>query len=361
MTFILAALLFSADAAPKAYRTPGIPETVTLENGLVKFTFVPSLNGMVSAWEYLPQKRSFIPPLRYRVVKTDLLPDQVFASPDGFRCRFWGGNTRIFDGMQIKKLSASPSEGSQLVLETPSCGGVEVAQKNQMRLLPDSTILEGVVRMTNGQQKTFSCSLWFNSLFYMSDVFEPVIVPVRSQTGNIGNFGITPARKSGILEEAHKGNRNMYFAALRPWLARKVPGKRGIIVLQIEDPDMENLVLYTHKDGNLHTMEIIASPEKLAPGKSCSRKFRLICFPSLAGLREIRDSYGINIAKGALEIESALPVKQTEWIINGKRYKIPALKPGMLHKIKLGPALREPLKIKTGKTQFLLPEFLGGL
>ena len=100
-------LLFSAvllagtlAAENRAYRTSGAPDTVTLDNGLVKISFAPELNGSLIKWEYQPQKRSIIRPLNYRVEKVDLLPPRVFASRDGFRCRVWESNRKITDAMQ---------------------------------------------------------------------------------------------------------------------------------------------------------------------------------------------------------------------------------------------------------------------
>ena len=125
---MFAALIFSAATAEnRVNRTVGIPETVTMDNGIVKMTLVPELNGTITAWEYLPQKRSLIRPLRYSVEKVDLLPDQVFASLDGFRCRVWESNRKITDAMQVKSLTATPDDGCKLTMFAPITGGMELA------------------------------------------------------------------------------------------------------------------------------------------------------------------------------------------------------------------------------------------
>ena len=82
--FILLSALGADGAEARVSRNPGTPETVTLENGLLKITFAPSLQGSLCGWAYLPQKRSIIRPLQYRVEKVDLLPDRIIVSQDGF-------------------------------------------------------------------------------------------------------------------------------------------------------------------------------------------------------------------------------------------------------------------------------------
>ena len=103
LLYIFPVLILTAAAVENhVYRTSGAPDTVTLDNGLLKISFAPELNGSLIKWEYQPQKRSIIRPLNYRVEKVDLLPPRVFASRDGFRCRVWESNRKITDAMQIK-------------------------------------------------------------------------------------------------------------------------------------------------------------------------------------------------------------------------------------------------------------------
>lgn len=355
MLFLILALIFNAFAGNRAYHEPGQPEKVILENGLLKISFVPELNGRICGFEYLPQKRAMIPPLRYRVEKVDLLPDQIFSSMEGFHCRVWGGNARIIDRFKIEKLCSSTAEGCFLTMTTPLTGGLELGMIQQMQLLPDSTVLTGVIRMTNHQKVSVSHSLWLSCVFTMSDRPWPVLVPARSRVLRIGKFGMTPVAEDGVFAELHEGNRNMYFAALRPWMAGKAPGKPGIAVLQTDDPESEKMILYTHKSENLHTMEIISSPVKLAAGKNCQRKFKLLYFPSLTSLRDVCGFYGIDVKENCLEIESAVPAAGSVWIINGQKHRIPPLKPGKLHRTAPVSFPGKPLKIEISGKVFILP------
>ena len=353
--FFIIAFIFSSLAGSKVICAPGKPGKVILDNGLLKISFVPELNGMICGFEYLPQKRSMIRPLHYRVEKVDLLPDQIFSSPYGFHCRVWGGNTRIIDKMQLKKLTSSAAGGCLLTMSSPLTGGLELGTNRQLQLLPGSTVLTGVIRMTNLQKHTVEHSLWFSCVFSMSRKAAPVLVPVRSSVQRIGKFGVTQVSADGILSELHEGNRNMFFAALRPWLAGKAPDKPGVIVLKTDDPALEKMILYTHKSEDLHTMEIISSPAVLAAGKTCERKFMLLYFPSLNSLRDVCGFYGIDVKDGALEIESAVPAVGTVWNINGKEYRIPPLKPGQVHRISSICLPGKPLKIRISQKEFTLP------
>ena len=325
---LTAILVCAVSAGAGVSRVPGTPETVVLDNGLLKITLVPELNGTVCGWEYLPQKRPFIRPLKYRVEKVDLLPDRIFTSQDGFRCRIWGIKHKFIDPMRVEKLEAGPDGGCMLTMTAPQTCGQELALVCRMRLLPDSTVLTGSFEVTNRQKATVSCSLWFNCVLFMSDRPEPVLVPVRSGVERIGKLGMTPAGKDGVLTELHEGSRNMYFAALRPWVAKAAADRPGVAVLKVDDPASEKLVLYTHKSDGLHTMEILSSPEKIRVGKTLIRKFELLYFPSLSSLRDVCGRFGIDVKDGALEIEAACPAAGSVWKINGKEYDIPALGPG---------------------------------
>ena len=53
-------------------------------------------------------------------------------------------------------------------MTTPLTGGLELGMIQQMRLLPDSTVLTGVIRMTNHQKVSVSHSLWLSCVFTMS-------------------------------------------------------------------------------------------------------------------------------------------------------------------------------------------------
>lgn len=355
LLLIFPALIFSAAAENRVYRTPGAPDTVTLDNGLLKLSFAPALNGSLIKWEYLPQKRAIVRPLKYRVEKVDLLPTRVFASLDGFRCRVWESNRKITDAMQVKSLTASPQEGCKLVLYAPITGGLELALTEELQLLPDSTVLNGDILLTNCQGISGNYSLWFNAVFALSDKVDPVLVPVRSKIQRIGKLGMVEVETDGILSELHEGNRNMYFAALKPWIAKAAVGVPGVAVLKIDEPQTEKTILYTHKSAMLHTMEILAPAKKLNAEESFRRKFQILFFPTLTAVREICGYYGVDFKNGALEIESAIPAGETTWTINGEAYTIPALEPGKLHKIALPGVSGKGLKICVNGKEFTLP------
>ena len=354
------ALLVSGTVAAecRVYSAVGTPDTVTLDNGLLKISFAPKLNGSLIKWEYLSQKRSIVRPLRYRVEKVDLLPDRVFASLDGFRCRVWESNRKITDAMQVKSLTATPEEGCKLTMFAPITGGMELALTQNLHLKPGSTVLEGEIELTNRQGFSGNYSLWFNSVMALSDRVDPVLVPARSKVPRIGKLGMIEVKADGILSELHEGNRNMFFAALRPWIAKAAFGKPGVVVLRIDEPETEKMILYTHKSASLHTMEILAPARKLAAKASFRRKFQIFFFPALSSVREICGCYGVDFKNGNLEIESALPVGKSEWIIGGKKFDIPALKPGELHKIPLPGVAAKGLKIVVGGREFTLPGML---
>ena len=359
LIFMFAALIFFAAAAEnRVYRTSGVPETVTMDNGIVKMTLVPELNGTITAWEYLPQKRALIRPLRYSVEKVDLLPDQVFASLDGFRCRVWESNRKITDAMQVKSLTATPEDGCRLTLFSPITGGMELALTEKLHLKPGCTVLEGEVILNNNRGVSGNYSLWFNAVLALSDKVDPVLVPARSKVLRIGKLGMTEVKADGILSELHEGNRNMFFAALKPWIAKAAVGVPGVAVLKIDEPQTEKTILYTHKSAKLHTMEILAPAKKLNAKEKFRRKFQIFFFPSLSSVREICGYYGVDFKDGALEIESAVPAGKSEWIINGKKYTVPALKPGELHKIALPGVSGKGLKIAVDGKEFTLPGML---
>ena len=358
-------LLFSAvllagtlAAENRAYRTSGAPDTVTLDNGLVKISFAPELNGSLIKWEYQPQKRSIIRPLNYRVEKVDLLPPRVFASRDGFRCRVWESNRKITDAMQVKNLTATPDDGCKLTMFAPITGGMELALTQNMHLKQDSTVLDGEIIFVNSQSFSGNYSLWFNAVFALSDKVDPVLVPARAKVQRIGKLGMIEVEADGILSELHEGNRNMYFAALKPWVAKAAVGVPGVAVLKIDEPQLEKTIIYTHKSAQLHTIEILAPAKKLNATETFRRKFQIFFFPSLSSVREICGYYGVDFKDGALEIESAVPAGKSEWSINGKKYTVPALKPGKLHKIALPGVSGKGLKIAVDGKEFTLPGML---
>ena len=356
--FAAVAVSVSFAAENRVYRSSGAPETVTLDNGLLEISFAPELNGSLIKWEYKLRKRSIITPLKYRVEKIDLLPPRVFASQSGFRCRVWESNRKITDAMQVKSLSASPGDGCKLTMFAPITGGLELALTQNLHLLPGSTVLDGETILTNSQGFSGSYSLWFNAVFAMSDKIDPVLVPARSKVLRIGKLGMVEVESDGILSELHEGNRNMYFAALRPWIAKAAAGIPGVAVLKIDEPQTEKTILYTHKSAQLHTMEILAPAKKLNAGESSRRKFQIFFFPSLTSVREICGYYGVDFKNGVLEIESAVPAAQTEWSIDGKKYIVPALNPGKLHKITLPGVSGKGLKLGINGREFTLPGIL---
>ena len=219
-------------------------------------------------------------------------------------------------------------------------------------------MLDGEIVLVNSQKFSGNYSLWFNAVLALSDKVDPVLVPARSNVSRIGKLGIVEVKADGVLFELHEGNRNMFFAALRPWIAKAAVNTPGTAVLKIDEPDTEKMVLYTHKSANLHTMEILAPAKKLDAKESFRRKFQLFFFPSLTSVREICGYYGVDFKNGTLEIESAVPAAQTEWIINGKTYTIPALKPGELHKIALPGVSGRGLKLDINGREFTLPGIL---
>ena len=359
LILIFALSLAGAAAAEcRVYSTAGAPDSVTLDNGLLKISFAPELNGSLIKWEYQPQKRSIIRPLNYRVEKIDLLPPRVFASQDGFRCRVWETNRKITDAMQVKSLTASQSDGCRLTLHAPLTGGAEIDVTENLHLLPGSTVLNGEIILINNQGFSDNYSIWFNAVFALSDNIDPVMVPARSKVQRIGKLGMVEVGADGILSELHEGNRNMYFAAFRPWIAKAAVGKPGVAVLKIDEKNTERMILYTHKSAKLHTMEILAPSKKLDAAKSLHQKFQIFFFPSLSAVREICGSYGVDFRNGNLEIESAVPVRKSEWQINGKKFIIPALKPGELHKIPFPGVIGKGLKIVIGNQEFTLPGIL---
>ena len=359
LIFLSLALSFGAISAEvKAYRTAGVPDTVTLDNGILKLSFVPELNGSLCAWEYLPTGHSIVRPLKYRIEKVDLLPDRVFASINGFRSRVWESNRKITDSMQVKKLTATPAEGCTLVMHSPLTGGMELDLTSELRLRPGSTLLSGKITLINRQNVSGRYSLWFNAVFAISDKPEPVLVPVRSKVDRIGKLGMVFAEEDGILAELHEGNRNMYFAAIRPWIAKKAADRPGVAVLEVADPQVDKMILYTHKSALLHTMEILAPAMPMAKGARCVREFRIFYFPSLTALRELCGNFGVDLKGSTLEIESAVPVERSVWSINGKNYPVPALRPGKLHKIELPFTPGKNLKISVNGKEFVLPGLL---
>ena len=350
-----AVLACALSARAGVSRDPGPPETVTLDNGLLRITVAPALNGTVCGWEYLPQKRAFIRPLKYRVEKVDLLPDRIFTSQDGFRCRLWGIKHKFIDTMRVEQLEAGPDGGCVLTMTAPQTCGQELSLVSRMHLLAGSTVLTGSFEVTNRQKAAGTFSLWFNCVLFMSSRPEPVLVPVRSGVERIGKLGMTPAGKDGVLTELHDGSRNMYFAALRPWVAKVAADRPGVAVLKVDDPAPGKMVLYTHKSDGLHTMEILSSPEKTGVGKTLTRKFELLYFPSLSSLREVCGRYGIDVKDGALVIEAACPVPESVWTVNGKKYDIPALGPGRLHRIESVCRPGQPVKITVGGKEYNIP------
>ena len=353
--FILLSAIAADGADVRVSRNPGTPETVTLENGLLKITFAPSLQGSLCGWEYLPQKRSIIRPLQYRVEKVDLLPDRIIVSQDGFRCRIWGKKDALGDAMQVTQLEASPDGSCSITMSSSMEDGPELSMVSRMRLLPGSTALTGSVDIANTRKDDGTYSLWFNCVFFMSGKPEPVLVPVRSGIRQIGTLGLSAAAQDGILTELQEGSRNMFFAALHPWLAKAAPDRPGVIVLKVDDPAAGQMVLYTHKSNRMHTMEIIASPERLSGGKSGSRKFQLLYFPSLTALRQVCGFYGIDVKDGALEIESSVPSGKSVWTVGGRRFQVPPLKPGRLYRIRPVCSPRETLKIGIDGKDYQIP------
>ncbi len=358
--FILPALLLAVTAAAenRVSRTSGAPDTVTLDNGLIKLSFAPELNGSLIKWEYPAQKRSLIGPLNYRVEKVDLLPTRVFASRNGFRCRVWESNRKITDAMQVKSLTATPDDGCKLTMFAPITGGMELALTQNLHLRQGSTVLDGEIVLVNSQNFSGNYSLWFNAVLELSDKVDPVLVPARSNVSRIGKLGMVEVKADGILSELHEGNRNMFFAALRPWIAKTAVNTPGTAVLKIDEPNTGKMVLYTHKSATLHTMEILAPAKKLNAKESFRRKFQLFFFPSLTSVREICGYYGVDFRNETLEIESAVPAAQTEWSINGRKYTVPALKPGELHKIALPGVSGKGLKLGIDGREFTLPGIL---
>ncbi|MBO5822998.1 MAG: hypothetical protein J6R86_08300, partial [Lentisphaeria bacterium] len=254
LLFFTAVLVSAGFAAEnRVCRTSGAPDTVTLDNGLVEISFAPELNGSLIKWEYKVQKRSLVGPLNYRVEKVDLLPTRVFASKNGFRCRVWESNRKITDAMQVKSLTATPEDGCKLTMVAPITGGLELALTQNLQLLPGSTVLKGEAVITNCQKFSGNYSLWFNAVFTMSGKIDPVLVPARSKVQRIGKLGMVEVGADGILSELHEGNRNMYFAALKPWIAKAATGVPGVAVLKIDEPQTEKTILYTHKSTQLHT------------------------------------------------------------------------------------------------------------
>ena len=355
--FILPALLLAVTAAAenRVSRTSGAPDTVTLDNGLIKLSFAPELNGSLIKWEYPAQKRSLIGPLNYRVEKVDLLPTRVFASRNGFRCRVWESNRKITDAMQVISLTATPDDGCKLTMSAPITGGMELALTQNLHLRQESTVLDGEIVLVNSQKFSGNYSLWFNAVLSLSDKIDPVLVPARSNVSRIGKLGMIEVKADGILSELHEGNRNMFFAALRPWIAKAAVNTPGTAVLKIDEPDTGKMVLYTHKSANLHTMEILAPAKKLDAKESFRRKFQLFFFPSLTSVREICGSFGVDIRNGCLEIESAIPAAPSIWNICGKDHPVPELKPGKLYKIKLASAPGANFRIKINGREFVLP------
>ena len=360
LLLLLAAAVFAVAGAAenRVYRTSGKPDTVTLDNGLLKISFAPELNGSLIQWEYLAQKRSVIRPLQYRVEEVDLLPPRVFASRYGFRCRVWESNRKITDAMQVKSLTATPEEGCKLTMFAPITGGMELALTQNLHLKPGSTVLDGEIILVNSRNSSGNYSLWFNAVFALSDKVDPVLVPARSKVPRIGKLGMVEVEADGILSELHEGNRNMFFAALRPWIAKAAIGTPGTAVLKIDEPQTEKMIIYTHKSALLHTMEILAPAKTLEAKGSFRRKFQIFFFPTLSAVREICGYYGVDFKNGALEIESAVPAGAAVWNINGKEYAIPALKPGELHKIALPGVSGKGLKICIDGKEFILPGML---
>ena len=348
-------LAIAAAAENRVCRTSGAPDTVTLDNGLVKISFAPELNGSLIKWEYLAQQRSLVRPLNYRVEKVDLLPTRVFASRDGFRCRVWESNRKITDAMQVKSLTATSDDGCKLTMFAPITGGLELALTQNLHLKQASTVLDGEIVLVNSQKFSGNYSLWFNAVLALSDKVDPVLVPARSKVPRIGKLGMIEVKADGILPELHEGNRNMFFAALRPWIAKAAVNTPGVAVLKIDEPQTEKMILYTHKSAQLHTMEILAPAKKLNAKESFRRTFQIFFFPSLTSVREVCGYYGVDFKNGTLEIESAVPAGKSEWSINGKKYTVPALKPGELHKIALPGVSGRGLKLGVNGKEFTLP------
>jgi len=336
----------------------GDVESLRLSNQFLAFEIIPLIQGAIANMEHLPQGRKLNLASSVAIERVDLLPDRYSIAPDILQLKLWGvPDTKIITEMQVVETSDAP-EGVSVTLSADFYAGQPGTRAITTISLPDNasyfTIDFTVRNLSSG---TREYSPWFNGVPQMSDnkTFEAVIVPVRREGKNIRGRSMFEVPVDGLFVEQDLGNRNMFFAPLRPWLARFTPGKAGVLVYLMMGADLSNMMLYTHKNLNLHTMESIATPRKIPADDSFTWRYGVFFFSRLRGLREIIGHYGIDWRDGKLQLESCKLQMTGKLVINGQGFTIPASGPGELLQF---PCANANLDISINEENIQLPELI---
>ena len=240
-----------------------LPETVSVNNGLLQAEFAPGSMGRMTSLKYGKLE------LLERFERTVLSGNPLFAPRNsnvyGFRELLWRVPIAPLD-LPVKL--ESKTEDS-ITFSAKSYGNTPLSLWRQVRLRPGTTVIDITAKFTNTGIAPYTFSFWLNLL--PKHPFSPQI-PLAD----------------GIKKEFKLGNN--FHPAGADWTAAKVDTADTILAVTWNKKDMfPDGRFYVHGATTFNTFEAILGQRKLKKNESRTYNYKILVFP---GMTQINALFG---------------------------------------------------------------------
>lgn len=324
---------------------PGVPEYV-LDNGMIAAKCVPAASGLLSGFEFLPEKRQMIDPLGYHQHKDDLLPTRAQVAQTGLRELPQGAKLNFNTPFLVRDFHGD-AEHAELVMSSRYFQNEDIEAVKRISVRRGESMARICFSLILHSEKVQMSMLWLNFIAQLGKNRDIVFLPILGGTSRIGSTGVLEFAKNGVHADHNSlEHQQLYAAPNRPWIARVSPDRPGVLALRTGDDFLNGgyFLSWKHAVSPLHTMEMII-PAPRAEGKTFTFNYDCLYFSGLKSIRDIAGPFGIDLEENDLIISTAAPCAagnmKLHWVGgDGKVFEsvevsLPDLVPGKIARVSL--------------------------
>lgn len=325
----------------KGFIGPDVPEYI-FSNGLIRIKVASGIAGIVSGFEYLPEKKQLFEPLIYKVEKHDLLPDSVHASVTGGRELVWGvgnfGNAK----MTVHRVHVEPAK-TFIEMSTRFFQGENIEARKRVEIHSGTLLVDVTFTIVNRNKKMQKMSLWKHLTARITpEKRDTILIPARGGIDRVAGKAVLEMDEDVIYHDFAPEHQAVFMAPLAPWMGRCSSDgvNRGTLVMSCDEMLGPEAFFYSWKSpvNPLHTAEMVLPGCELPYRGSKTYRIRYYFFPHLKAIRALSGTTGIDIEPGFVVLENAVDVPaRSLTLFCGKKaigsYRIPALAAGEVYRI----------------------------
>ena len=285
---------------------PGVPEYI-LDNGIVTAKCVPAASGLLSGFEFLPERRQMIEPLGYDPYEDDLLPTRVQVTKTGLRELLQGTKMTFNTPFSVRDFHGD-GEHAELVMSSRYFQNEDIEAVKRISIRRGESMARICFSLTPHDGRKQMPALWLNFIAQLGENRDIVYLPVLGGANRRDSRGMLEFTKSGVYADHSLEHQQLYAAPNRSWIARVSPDRPGVLALRTGNDFLKDGYFLSWKHGvsPLHTMEMIL-PMRRTEGETFTFNYDCLYFSGLRSIRDIAGPFGIDLEQNNLIISTAVP------------------------------------------------------